>query len=532
MSDNSNIKPPVNKPTTEMELLGTVLLFPNAAGIAIQGKLNDIDFSMDVHKHIWKTIDTLYAKNVGVTIGAVSDALQNDKAFQAVGGTKYLADLTGAAIGPEFINGEIRELKECTLRRTLISRAKQLASNATNTEELVEVLSQLQDMTNKADQYYANGEYTNVENDAIAEYIKTAYANELDAFSKINLKSNFKYLDKVLGGNFYPGMYTLAATSSLGKTTLTGQIADNIAKQKVPVLYFSIEMSAMELVSKSIARIIDQEAGVQDEATSNNHITAPADYQYKITSLRIRQHWKPGMTKGDWTGDEEDNLALKDSDVTKINHAFDTYKKTIAPYMYVTGANFQCDINSIISRISNFIKKEKTKPFVVIDYLQIIQKPKNFRGTDQQHIDECVTSLERFAKQQQITIFVISSVNRQSYLSPISFESLKTSGSIEFSSDVVLAMDLEVLNKQVDTLDDDKKNATRKLIDEAKNACPREICVRTLKNRYGSGGSTSFIYNPVCEHFINVQTIEDAVEDFKANSKSFTSKMNSGSFKK
>ena len=45
-----------------------------------------------------------------------------------------------------------------------------------------------------------------------------------------------------------------------------------------------------------------------------------------------------------------------------------------------------------------------------------------------------------------ITIIVISSVNRANYMQPIDFESLKESGGIEYSADVIWGLQLQCLN--------------------------------------------------------------------------------------
>lgn len=66
--------------------------------------------------------------------------------------------------------------------------------------------------------------------------------------------TGFEALDCALNGGLYPGLYIFGAVSSLGKTTLLLQIADNIAASGRDVLFFSLEQSRFELMSKSISR--------------------------------------------------------------------------------------------------------------------------------------------------------------------------------------------------------------------------------------------------------------------------------------
>ena len=85
------------------------------------------------------------------------------------------------------------------------------------------------------------------------EYINTSLNKEIDFFSNYkHLKSGYENLD--VATSLYPGLYVLGAVSSLGKTTFIHQMADQIAMSGTPVLYISLEMSTLELVSKSLAR--------------------------------------------------------------------------------------------------------------------------------------------------------------------------------------------------------------------------------------------------------------------------------------
>lgn len=51
-------------------------------------------------------------------------------------------------------------------------------------------------------------------------------------------------------------MYVLGAISSLGKTTFCGQLADQLAGAGEHVLYFTLEQTTLELVSKALSRLM------------------------------------------------------------------------------------------------------------------------------------------------------------------------------------------------------------------------------------------------------------------------------------
>ena len=86
-------------------------------------------------------------------------------------------------------------------------------------------------------------------------------------------------------------------------------------------------------------------------------------------------------------------------------------------------------------------------------------------------------------------------------MQPIDFESLKESGGIEYTCDVIWGLQLQCLNQG----EFDKQNnikERRKIIKEAKAADPRKIELVCLKNRYGRATfSCYFDYFPKYDLF-------------------------------
>lgn len=67
-------------------------------------------------------------------------------------------------------------------------------------------------------------------------------------------KTGFADLDRQLGGGmFRQGMYVIGARPGMGKTTLALNIAENIASANKPVLFVSLEMSRIQIISKRIS---------------------------------------------------------------------------------------------------------------------------------------------------------------------------------------------------------------------------------------------------------------------------------------
>lgn len=272
-------------------------------------------------------------------------------------------------------------------------------------------------------------------------------------------KTGFPVLDKLSNG-LYAGLYVIAATSSLGKTTLALQVADNLAAAGHDILFFSLEQSRLELVTKSFSRLLKQE---------NNE---------SVSSLTLR------------TG----------ADSNSLQAAAKLYKSKIGDRMNIIEGNFGCNIDYISAYVREYINKNGTSPIIFVDYLQILQPSAEVKAsTTRESIDQTVTALKRLSRDYGLTVFIISSVNRANYMQPIDFESLKESGGIEYTADVVWGLQLQCLDEEKFTKQNNLKEK-RDRIKEAKAESPRQIKLVCLKNRYGiSNFDCDFAYYPECD---------------------------------
>ena len=300
--------------------------------------------------------------------------------------------------------------------------------------------------------------------DNMRAYIDNLMQGEIERLkAAADRKTGFEKLDEKSGG-IYPGLYVIAATSSLGKTTLALQIADNLAEAGHDVLFFSLEQSRLELVSKSFTRMLAQENRGDDKS---------------ISSLALR--------KGYYSD--------------RRTAAAGLYKERIADRMSIIEGNFNCNISFIGDYIRRYIKRNGTSPIVFIDYLQILQPADDARSMSaKETVDSTVTELKRISREHDLTVFVISSVNRANYLAPIDFEALKESGGIEYTADVIWGLQLQCLNDDLFSNPNTKIKEKRQKIREEKAANPRKIELLCLKNRYGIANfSCGFNYYPALD---------------------------------
>ena len=311
---------------------------------------------------------------------------------------------------------------------------------------------------------------TETADNSIGQYITGGrMQEEIQAFiAASDTKTGFYQFDRLAGG-LYPGLYVIGAISSLGKTTFVQQLADNVAAAGKPVLFFSLEMSRLELASKSISRK-----------------TAQLDYANAVSSLKIRA----GVTS------------------RLVEQATEAYTKTVGDRLQVIEGGFNTTVDSIADYARAYmLQHENTRPLIIVDYLQVLQGAQ--KGTIRENIDYNVVELKRLARSLDVPVIVISSINRGNYLLPIDFESFKESGGIEYTADVVLGLQLACLDEaEVFTKNDIGKKIAekREAIKTAKAANPRMIKLVCLKNRYGRPDWTiTYKYYPQYDYFMETK---------------------------
>ena len=313
-------------------------------------------------------------------------------------------------------------------------------------------------------------------------YIQDFLNGIADSVNTPSISTGFPILDKSLDGGFYEGLYIVGAISSLGKTTLVTQIADQVASKGHDVLIFSLEMARAEIMAKSISRHtvmeVLQTGGEMKNAKTVRGITAGNRYEkYSNTEREL------------------------------IKNAVQTYSG-YAKHIYITEGVGDLGVNQIRATVEKHTRYTGNTPLVIVDYLQILA-PANERATDKQNTDKAVMELKRISRDFKTPVIGISSFNRDNYNNAVSMQAFKESGAIEYSSDILIGLQL--------------KGAGQKDFDatEAKSKSPREIELVILKNRNGkTGDKVPFEFYPMFNYFVE----NDAPKYIQAESDSETDK--------
>lgn len=304
---------------------------------------------------------------------------------------------------------------------------------------------------------------------AEAAYQETSTAGTFDGFlaylqrnaNRSPIPTGFPSLDGILNGGLVPGLYIMGAVSSLGKTALMVNFADNIAAAGTDVLYFSLEMSKYELMARSISRLSFRLAGERKISTDDAFSTFGVLFGSKNIG-------GPGSLLSD---------------------AMEIYRQTIGPHIWYFEGVGSISVDEIKEAVQLHITKTGRKPVVFIDYLQIIQPP-DPRATDKHNTDVIVTTLKQLSRDEDIPVFCISSLNRMNYNEPVNMAAFKESGAIEYGSDVLIGLQLYGIGYKAGEKEQARKARIQEIVTKAEKEDCISIQVRVLKNRNGRRGES------------------------------------------
>lgn len=290
--------------------------------------------------------------------------------------------------------------------------------------------------------------------DAFRQYIREQAARPA-------LETGFPRLDAALDGGLYDGLYVLGAVSSLGKTAFCMQVADQLARAGRDVLIFTLEMTAYELMARSISR----ESFQLDDSRGRKY----AKTVRGVLDGRRRQAYE---------GREQAHLAL-------AKEAYAAY----AGRLWFREGDHETGLDFIAREVDRHIRETGVRPVVLIDYLQIIA-PVDVHFTDKQNLDRVVCGLKKLSRAHALTILAISSFNRENYNVEATMAAFKESGGIDYSADVLLGLQARGAGSRSFNIEEEKRKD------------PRELELKILKNRTGAlGEPIPFRYYPAFSCF-------------------------------
>ena len=393
----------------EKMILSCLLI--NSEAIEITTQTLTIDaFYFKNHQEIYKAIIFMYQNQIPVDIITLTTCLQDNGLLYKIGGVKVLMDLITQIPNLIYLEDYIRLVKDKFIRRRLIKLGYEAMNSGYTTNLSLEKIlnnfeNKLFNLTNeiKTQTLVSSAELLN----EIFVELKQKSLNP----TLSGLSSGFYDLDSLIQGFQRSELIIIAGRPSMGKTALSLNIALNIIKNsKLPVLFFSLEMSKEQIMY----RLLAMETNINQIRLKNGKL-----YQY------------------DW---------LKLSKVIKV----------LAKLPFFVDDTSDLSIQGIRSNLKTILFEQNNIGLIIIDYLQLMQNSKLKTENRVQELSQITRSLKILAREFNIPIIALSQLSRNVEnrvdKKPI-LSDLRESGSIEQDADLVL-----MLSKQSTNLKSDYSN--------------------------------------------------------------------------
>ena len=455
----------------EKFVLSSMLLDDGKIIPAVVSILSADDFYRPEHRIIFNAISKIYDDKKPVTILTLFEELRNSKDPQGKSlldliDINYALTLTEYAHTTAYSIHYAKIIKEKSDYRQLITLGENLIENAgSGLQSPLEIIAETSNTFNNF----------NINDDGffnVGEYIYKNFTGDISKNANFfDRKSGFSNIDKFQ--HWKPGLYILGATPACGKTTFAWQLLEQFAENGENCIFCSYEMSKKELVAKTLARRL---------------------FQF------------------------DNNATLTAADI--LNGGYSRSMSEVAQKFFEADLNFTAkkisgdfDINKLLAILRPIVTESDKAPVICIDYLQRLI-PRAHKAADTRAlIDDALYKLKDFSQETDTTFIVISTFNRTNYNNPVSFENFKESGGIEYTADVVFAMQLNITNK----LSGENIGDTRLKIDAAKKQQPRQINIKCLKNRYGNNYDCYFQYFSAHDFFKSCSQESDFFTDSNSN---------------
>ena len=445
---------------TEMEkqLLAAMFIPTGKTAVVACAILNADDLYRPEHQMIFRAIMRLYAKGEPIDYLSVKEELRKTNEPEKIN-RQYLHSLS--IIDTNFSTDRAeyyaKVIKENADRRRLILTSQILREEANNANlSPNEIVAKVQ---STFEQIGRNGATS--QKHSFADFFANHFDDEVDRMKNYTeRKFGFDNLDRLQ--IFNPGLYVIGGTPAAGKTTFCWQLLEQLAESGEECIYCSYEMSKFELFSKSLARELFKR---NPKAT--------------LTVADIRRGGRSA---------ELANIVKEFGGSSRNLNIFELQDE---------------NVDDLLTLLRPFCQDKAKAPIICLDYLQIVPTG---RDSVKLGIDDFVRKLKKFQHDTNTTFLVISSFNRANYVQSVSFESFKESGNIEYTADVVWALQLHFLNT---IKAGNNANDTRKKIDEAKRKQPRQIIFKCLKNRHGNNYECCFNYYSAHDCFVSCDTFKE-----------------------
>jgi len=382
--------PPHNE-EAEAATLGALLLSSDALAVVLKFLRPD-DFYRTANKKIFQSIINLFTKGEVIDLITLTEELRHDGDLDSCGGPAYVSSLTSSVPTSANVEYYARIVQGASTRRELLRIASEIV--ATAHDDTAESRVIIEEAERKIFEITDRQQVTGFKSaraliSQTIEAIERLYHTK-DSYTGI--PTGFPDLDNMTSGFQKSEFIVIGARPSVGKTALAVTMAANMSvHQKIPVGFFTLEMSDMALMQ----RLVASEARI-DTTRLRTGILNPSDF-HKLTEAAARIYEAPLFI------DDTPNMKLLD-----------------------------------LRAQARRMKMQEQVQIIFIDYIGLIDPESRGNTPRHEQVAEISRSLKALARELEMPIVTLSQVGRQSEGKAPSLADLRESGSIEQDADVVI----------------------------------------------------------------------------------------------
>ncbi len=383
----------------ERAVLGALLLHGDADTIdQIHGKLRPDDFHLAKHRLIFRSILETYDRTSHADPISVAEDLERKGELSEIGGRDMLLDLAGGVVSAAAIGYHADLVRQKAVQRILLEAcldtARLVYDNAMDARDLID----------EAERRIF--EIARLEADGKGESVSSIVMSVLEKIERMRhnrgaltgVATKFYDLDELTSGLQAGELIIVAARPSMGKTTLSLNLAERIASQGVGVGFFSLEMHRQQIIQN----LLCGRASIDGQALRRGRLT---EQQYR----RL----------------QDEAAALYEAPL----YVDDTPGLTLM---------------SLRAKCRRLAQKHGIK-LVIVDYLQLLSAGGRVESR-QQEIATISRGLKSLARELELPVIALAQLNREvesrdNHRPRMS--DLRESGSIEQDADVVILLHRE-----------------------------------------------------------------------------------------
>jgi len=404
------LKVPPHDLEAERSVLGAILIDSGAINLVSEFLKTEHFYTLE-HQLIYLAMLTLFEKQQPIDVVTIQDELKKTDSLKKIGGKSYLSDLINTVPTSAYVENYANIVKNHFIKRRLIDLFSRMVEKAFDEKgDVKKLIDEAEVEIFSLAQQHLHRDFIELK-EVLAESFE-----RLEEFMKKGshlrgVPTGFTDLDTRLAGMQDSNLLILASRPGIGKTTLALNIALSVAtKDRLPVGFFSLEMSKEELVDRLLVGQAD------------------------IDAWRLK------------TG------RLSDDDYKKLTEAMGELSEAPIFIDDTPGA-------SILEMRTKARKLmiEKNIKLLIVDYLQLAIAGRYYESRVNE-VSAISQGLKNLARELKIPVLAISQLSRaveQRGTRKPQLADLRESGGIEQDADVVMFLYLE--EESEDILDQNKR---------------------------------------------------------------------------